>query len=94
MILRTIYPELVDVAAPISGGTVNIESLMSLKPDIALVKSSLYYSEGEIEKLEKLNIPYLVIEYDSIDAQISALELIGSILPEEPAGRMVKIVDE
>lgn len=94
VILRMIYPELVDVAAPVSGGTLNIESLMSLKPDVALVKSSLYYAEGEIEKLEKLNIPYLVIEYESIDAQISALELIESILPEEQAGRMGKIVDE
>ena len=92
VILREMYPQLVDVAAPMSGGTVNIESLWALAPEVVLVKSSLYYAKDEIEKLDKLGIPYLAIDYASIDEQVAALELIGSILPAEQAERMGKIV--
>lgn len=93
VVLQQIYPELVDVVAPASGGTVNIESLWSLKPDIVLIKSSLYYSKDEVEKLEKLGLPYLVIEYSTIEEQIAALETIRRILPQEQADCMGKIVD-
>ena len=93
VILTQVYPELVDMPAPVSGGTVNIESLWALEPDIALVKSSLHYSSDEIAKLDKLGIPYLVVGYQSVDEQIAALEMIGSILPEEQSARMDKIVE-
>lgn len=93
VILMQMFPGLVDLPAPISGGTVNIESLWSLKPDIALVKASLYYSNDEIAKLDKLGIPYLVVGYQSVDEQIAALEMIGRILPKEQAERMGMIVD-
>lgn len=93
VILKLIFPELDEVPAPSSGGTVNIESLWSVKPDIVLVKSSMYYSKDEIEKLEKLGIPYLVVEYSTIEEQIAALEMIGRILPPEQSERMGAIVE-
>ena len=92
VILRQIYPDLADVPAPMSGGTVNIESLWALEPDIVLVKSSLYNSTEEIAKLDKLGIPYLVVEYSTIEEQIAALEMIATILPDEQAQRMDAIV--
>lgn len=93
VILLKMYPDLIDLPAPISGGTVNIEALWSLKPDIALVKASLYYADDEITKLDKLGIPYLVVEYQSVDEQIAALNMIGRILPQAQSERMNMIAD-
>ena len=92
VILRQVYPSIVDMPAPMSGGSVNIESLWSLKPDVVLVKSSLYYSKDEIAKLDKMGVPYLVVGYSTIEEQIAALEMIGSFLPGEQSERMAKIV--
>lgn len=93
VVLQRIYPDLSTVPAPMSGGTVNIESLWSLHPDVVLVKQSLYSSSDEVAKLDKLGIPYVVVAYDTIEEQIAALELIGSLLPDEQAQRMAAIVD-
>ena len=91
-ILLQLYPDLATVPSPQSGGTVNVESLWALDPDVVLVKPSLYYSQEEIGKLDKLGMPYLVIDYLTIEEQLAALEMIGSILPSEQAQRMAAIV--
>ncbi len=93
VVLREVYPALVDMPAPMSGGTINIESLSALKPDVVLIKASLYRSAEELAKLDKLKIPYLVVEYATIDEQITALESIGSLFPSEQAARMGQLVD-
>jgi iron complex transport system substrate-binding protein len=79
-LLVQMYPALREVASPMSGGTINGETLAALQPDLVLLKRAMYEAEGEREKLDKLNIPYLVIGYDSMEEQIEALELIGTAL--------------
>lgn len=92
-ILCEIYPGLSEVPVPLSGGTVNIESLAASDPDVVLVKSSLYYSEGETEKLDKMGIPYLVVEYSTMDEQIAALEMIGKVCGGSGEQKMADICD-
>lgn len=92
VVLKQIYPDIDNVAVPISGGAISIESLSALSPDVVLVKTSLYYSKGEVGKLEKLGIPYIVIGYATIEEQIEALETIQKILPSNQADTMGKIV--
>ena len=82
-LLREIYPGLADVAVPMSEATVNAEAVLALGPDLVLLKESLYQSEGEREKIEKLGIPYLVIGYTDMEEQIQAIRLIGASLGRE-----------
>ena len=89
--LQQMCPTLADTSSPMSGGTINGETLAQLEPDLVLLKEAMYGAEGEREKLEKLNIPYLVIGYDSMEEQIQMLELIGTALggtAQETAARM------
>ncbi|SHJ54750.1 ABC transporter substrate-binding protein [Parasporobacterium paucivorans] len=84
MLLQEIYPELKDVAVVQSGGSINAEALLALDPDVVLVKYALYMTEGEVAKLDKLGIPYLVIEYTNMEEQIEALNLIGEVVGGKP----------
>jgi len=79
-LLQMIYPELSDVSVPMSGGTINAEELASLNPDLVFLKASIYAAEGETEKLDKLNIPYLVVDYGTMQEQMDALSMIGEAL--------------
>lgn len=83
-LLAAIYPQLSEITVVQGGGVINAESLMTLNPDVIFIKNSFYISEAEAAKLEKLGIPYLVIEYSNMEEQITALELIGEVLGGKP----------
>ena len=53
---------------------------MAIKPDLIFLKGSHYANKGEIEKIEKLEIPYLVVNYKNMEEQIYALQMIGEAL--------------
>ena len=94
LILQEIYPGLLNTSAPMSGGTVNAESLLSLAPDLALIQGrTLYGNQDEVDKLDKLGIPYLVIQYTTMEEQIFAMELLGDVLGGEPEARLDQLVD-
>jgi len=90
-LLQQIYPGLETVGAPLSGGTVNAEALLSLKPDLIFLKGAMYTSGGEQEKLEKLGIPYLVVEYADMEEQMAALQMIGNALGGEAEARATAV---
>lgn len=79
-LLQQIYPKLSQVSVVQSGGAINAEALLALNPDVVLVKYDLYATESEAAKLDKLNVPYLVIEYTNMAEQIEALHLIGEVI--------------
>lgn len=93
LILAEIAPEITDVPVIMSGGAFNAESLISLGADIVLVKLSLYQAEGEKEKLESLGIPYLVVDYSSMQEQIYALRMVGTAFGSEAADRADRIAE-
>ena len=92
VILQWVYPDLVNVMSPKSSSTLNIEALAAAQPQVALIRSSTYYATDEIAKFDRLGLPYLVIDYHTVEDQIFALEMIGQLLPEEQAAKMAKIV--
>jgi iron complex transport system substrate-binding protein len=90
--LQEIYPGLTDIEVVQSGGDINAEALLALDPDLILIKESMYNNEGVREKIEKLNIPYEVIGYSSVEEQIDMLETIGSIVGGEAEEKANEIV--
>lgn len=93
LLLQEIYPDLTQVSVVQSGGTINAEALMALKPDVVLLKYGLYISDGEVEKLEKLGIPYLVIGYTTMEEQMDAIKLIGQVAGGNAENKANQIYD-
>lgn len=79
-LLQKIDPDLKKVGVPMSDATINAESLMALKPDLILLKEAMYANASEVEKIDKLGIPYLVVSYHNMDEQMYAIKMIGDAL--------------
>lgn len=76
--------------APIlkSGGAVNIEELLRAGPDVLFVSGDIRAREAETEKLDRFHVPYLIVEFNSIEAQMAAITMMGKAIgAEERAAR-------
>ncbi len=82
-VLTTIHPHIKELPVPFSAGTINIEELLNSEPDVVFLKSDTALNESVVEKLNKLNIPYVVIDFYSIEQQINSISIIGKVLGEE-----------
>ncbi|MDM8533636.1 ABC transporter substrate-binding protein [Clostridiaceae bacterium HSG29] len=82
-VLTEIVPGIMNATEPKSGGSINIEELLKDKPDVVFVRSDIALNEREAQKLEKFNIPYLAIEFDSIEKQQFMIRMIGKVLNKE-----------
>lgn len=74
-----------DDVATLSGNAVNIEELMAMDCDVALVKTSL--SADERAKLDEAGIPYVAVGYTTMAEQIEAMRLVGRVCGPEAAER-------
>lgn len=92
-LLCRIAPHLNDIEAVMSGGSFNAEALLALSPDVIMIKESLYRAEDERAKLEKLQIPYIIVGYDNMAEQIYALKLVGAAEGSECRAKADKIAD-
>ena len=98
-VLTTIHPHIKELPVPFRSGTINIEELLECKPDIVFLKSDTASNKNVVEKLDKLEIPYIVIDFYSIDEQIKSIYLIGKVIGEEEKAQnyidyYLKVVDD
>jgi iron complex transport system substrate-binding protein len=76
------YPEVKEASVP-RQQTINIEELLKIKPDLVIIREDTASDEKEVEKLEKAGLPYIVVEYSTIEEQQKALEIIGKAIGRE-----------
>ncbi|WKY48721.1 ABC transporter substrate-binding protein [Eubacteriaceae bacterium ES3] len=76
-------PDIVDVSVPYSDGSINVEELLATNTDLALIRQSTALNEGETQKLDKAGIPWVVIDYASIDELKTAITVCGLIFSQE-----------
>ena len=101
-VLTQIMPSILDATEPKAGGSINIEELLKDKPDVIFVRSDIAQNERETEKLDKFNIPYLAIEFDSIERQQFMINMIAKVYGKEDRAKeyidyyndVVKLVEE
>lgn len=79
-LLTAINPSIQDISVPYRSNKVNIEELANANPDLIFVQESTARDEGERRKLDELNIPYLVVSFNSIKQQQQSIEMIGQAL--------------
>lgn len=82
LLLQAMCPSLADAAVVKQEGSVNAEALLNLRVDLIITRGDVYANTAEREKLDKLGIPYVVIEYDTMEDQCRAMLLIGEVLGE------------
>lgn len=83
ILLRTKYPDIINVASPAEEGSINAEELVRLEPDLVLVRRSIVESLSESEKLDKLGIPYVVVDFYSIEDVQKSIRIIGEIFDKQ-----------
>lgn len=66
-----------------SGGGINIEELLNTDPDVVFVDLQSANDESEMKKLDKVNIPWLAIDFDSLSELKKAVAIIGKVLKKE-----------
>lgn len=81
-LLVDMYPNIEQAGVPKVSGGINVEELVRSDPDIVLVKNDTLGNEGEVEKLKKTGIPYLVVDFNNMKQQRYAVELLGKVVNE------------
>lgn len=79
-LLNDINPYIKAAAVPSDDGVINIEELLKVNSDIIFLKGETAMMPAEIEKLERFNLPYIIIDFSTIEEQMYAIELIGAAI--------------
>lgn len=79
-LLVAICPALADCEVAKEEGSVNAETLLELGIDLIFLKSDMYAKPDTRKKLDSIRIPYIVIEYNSMERQREAMKIIGTAL--------------
>ncbi len=93
LLLREIYPDLVDVPAPMANSAINMETLLETNPQVIIIKEDVYSVKGQRALLDKANLPYVVVGYTTMDEQIFAMELVGQVCGGEAETRANALAD-
>ncbi|MGI6216540.1 MAG: ABC transporter substrate-binding protein [Coriobacteriales bacterium] len=92
VMLSEIYPDLSNLTT-LSGNTVNVETMLSQNVDVIFVKRSVYEGD-QLDTLESLGIPYVVMDYETVDQQISAIQIVGDVLGGDAKDKAYAVADE
>lgn len=69
-------PQIVDLPAIGSGKELNIEEIAAVEPDLVVIPKKL---KDNVDALEKLEIPVLVVDPESQEDFLSCIELLGKV---------------
>lgn len=83
VLMQMKYPDITETSTPHQEGSINAEELLEIDTDLALISYSLAESDGEVEKLDKMGIPYVVIDYTSIEELKKAVQVAGDVFNKE-----------
>lgn len=86
-LILSMVPEIENIYMPKDGGNINVEELLNSEPDIIFIDMSTYWDKTQLATIEKLNIPYYVVQFNSIDEEIDLVEDVAKILDQEEEGQ-------
>lgn len=87
LLLVEMYPQLKGLSVPKKGGTINIEELIKIQADLIFVKDETVNNEAEMEKLRLAKIPVVVMQFQTMDEQQYAMQMMASIVGAEEEGQ-------
>ncbi len=87
LLLVEMFPRIKGLPVPKSDEVINIETLLSTKAELVIIKGDTTSNEAEMEKLRKVNIPAIALQFNSMAEQQYAMQMIAKILGTEAEGQ-------
>ncbi|MBR4727106.1 MAG: ABC transporter substrate-binding protein [Clostridia bacterium] len=82
-LLTSLCPSLADAVVVKNSGSMNAEEILARSTDLILVNAEMYETDAERAKLEAMGIPYVVVEFNTIEEQFRAVRVLGAALGAE-----------
>lgn len=83
VLLNQMVPGIANISVPAVQDSINIEELLNTRPDVVFLQKNTAINSEEVEKLNRFSIPYIVIDFGSIEEQQNAIRIIGQVLGAE-----------
>jgi iron complex transport system substrate-binding protein len=83
VLMSYIIPDVDTLSVPFQDGAINIEELLATKTDLALIRQSTAENKGEVEKLDKAGIPWVVVDYSSLESLKKAVTVMGAVFNKQ-----------
>lgn len=83
VIMTSLYPNIRDASVPRVNGFINIEELVASRPDLVFIKGDTARDQGEIDKLDRSGLTYVVVDYNSMEEQLEAINVVGRAVGNE-----------
>lgn len=80
VLLNQMVPGIANAAVPAVQSSINIEELLNTRPDVVFLQKNTAVNTEEVEKLNRFSIPYIVVDFGSIEEQQNAIRIIGQVL--------------
>lgn len=87
LLLVEMYPHIKGLPIPKTSGVINIEELINTRVELVFVKGDTTSNEAEMEKLNKVKIPVIALQYASMAEQQYALQMVAKIVGSEEKGQ-------
>ena len=82
-LLLEICPSIGEAVIPKVSGSINVEEVLNADPDLIFIDNEIATFEKETAKFDKLNIPYFVVDFNTIDEQLTLVQQMGIALNQE-----------
>lgn len=82
-LLHEINPNILNAVTIKNSGDVNIEALAALNTDLVFIDASMGSQESTTSKLDQFQIPYLVVDFNSVKSQQYCVTMIGEALGKQ-----------
>jgi len=86
-LLVEMYPHLKGLPVPKSSEVINAEELLRTGADLVFVKGDTTSNKAEMDKLEKIKIPVVAMQYNSMEEQQFAMQMVAEIVGCEAEGQ-------
>jgi len=83
VLFTDMYSNIHNALVPSINSNLNIEELARTNCDLLFIKGENAFNERYVAQIEKFNIPYLVVDFHSIEDQQYAIQMIGQAISKE-----------
>lgn len=82
-LLLDICPSIGEAVIPKVSGSINIEEVLNADPDLVFIDNEIASLGKETAKFDKLNIPYFIVDFNTIEEQQLLVQQMGIALHQE-----------
>lgn len=86
-LILNMVPEIEDIYMPKNSGEINIEELLRSNPDVIFIDIATYWDKSLMATIDKLNIPYYVVSFNSIEEEIKLVSDVAKMVNNVEEGK-------